>query len=265
MNTNPLQIVLRAACPYRCALGACVARGDRLKRSFLRVLLAYVGGLSVVLTGVAYAQQDYSQTGYSQPSPYPSQTPGASPYPSQQTYPDQSGQSPSGQYPQQSYPANPSQPYPQTSYPQSGSPSQPNYPSPPQSWTPPQAPQAAPALPVPQAAQTGPCSLKLSTDRSTIYLLDAAGTMERKHLSLGSDRVQKAFTSPDGAWSVVIYKVRGVQQFGFIAVELASCEDQLPVELPSVAASATFEQGEVVLGFDKGKTQRFPLKNGRMQ
>jgi len=64
---------------------------------------------------------------------------------------------------------------------------------------------------------------------------------------------------------VAIYKVRGVQQFGFIAFDLAACEDQLPVELPSVAASAGFEQGEVVLKFEKASVQRFPLKNARIQ
>lgn len=109
----------------------------------------------------------------------------------------------------------------------------------------------------------GPCTVKLSTDRSTIYLMDPSGT-ERKHVSLGQDRVQKVFNSPDGAWSVAIFKIRGAPQYGFVALELGKCEEQLPVDVPSVARAAAFDQGEVVLTFEGGE-QRFTLKNQIIQ
>jgi hypothetical protein len=111
--------------------------------------------------------------------------------------------------------------------------------------------------------QGGPCTVKLSTDRSTIHLMDPDGT-ERKHVPLGQDRVQKVFNSPDGAWSLAIYKIRGAQQYGFIALDLAKCEEQPPVDLPSIASSASFDQGEVVLSLEKGE-RRFKLKNQTIQ
>ena len=76
--------------------------------------------------------------------------------------------------------------------------------------------------------------------------------------------MQKVFNSPDGAWSVAIYKIRGVQQYGFIALDLAKCEEQLPVDVPSVASAAAFDQGEVILSMEKGE-QRFKLKNQTIQ
>lgn len=106
--------------------------------------------------------------------------------------------------------------------------------------------------------------MKLSNDRSTIFLIDPGTGSERKHLSLGQDRVQKVFSSPDNAWSVAVYKVRGAQQYGFIALDLAKCADQLPADLAAVPSEAKFEQTEVVLTIDN-KEQRFPLKNSRMQ
>ena len=128
---------------------------------------------------------------------------------------------------------------------------------------PPSSPQYQPppqVLPAPGGSQSGgPCAVKLSTDRSTIHLMDPDGT-ERKHVPLGQDRVQKVFTSPDGAWSLAIYKIRGEPQYGFIALDLAKCEEQPPVDLPSIASSASFDQGEVVLSLEKGE-QRFKLKN----
>lgn len=106
--------------------------------------------------------------------------------------------------------------------------------------------------------------MALSKDRSTIHLMDASGSTERKHVSLGEDRVQKVFNSPDGAWSVAIYKIRGAPQYGFIALDLAKCEEQLPVDVPSVASAAAFDQGEVVLTFETGE-KRFRLKNQTIQ
>ena len=105
--------------------------------------------------------------------------------------------------------------------------------------------------------------MKLNKDRSTISLVDPAGS-ERKHVSLGQDRVQKVFNSPDGAWSVAIFKIRGEQQYGFIALDLTKCEEQLPVDVPSMASAAAFDQGEVVLTFEAGE-KRFRMKNQGIQ
>jgi len=223
-----------------------------------------------------YPAQTVPNSSGQYPSPTPGYDPGAgqpgsSPYPNQ-PYPNTT--LPSASYPvqngtpqtypgQQSYPAQ--QPYPsqpQSSPMQSTYPGQQAYPAQ-QGWTPPQ-PSLQPGQPGAQPVSKN-CIVKLSTDRSTLHLMDASGTVEKKHLSLGSDRVQRVFNSPDGIWSVAVYKVRGVQQYGFIAFELAGCEDQMPVEIPAVATSASFESGEVVLGFDAGKSQRYPLKNARIQ
>jgi hypothetical protein len=129
-----------------------------------------------------------------------------------------------------------------------------------------QPPSSPPYQPPPQVLPAaggsqpgGPCAVKLSADRSTILLMDPDGT-ERKHVPLGQDRVQKVFTSPDGAWSLAVYKIRGAPQYGFIAVDLAKCEEQTPVDLPSIASSASFGQGEVVLSLEKGE-RRFKLEN----
>lgn len=134
---------------------------------------------------------------------------------------------------------------------------------PPQYQQPPSSQQYQPPpqlLPAPGGSQQGgPCAVKLSADRSTIFLMDPDGT-ERKHVPLGQDRVQKVFTSPEGAWSLAVYKIRGAPQYGFIAVDLAKCEEQTPVDLPSIASSASFGQGEVVLSLEKGE-QRFKLEN----
>ena len=110
---------------------------------------------------------------------------------------------------------------------------------------------------------SGPCTVKLSKDRSTINLINPAGT-ERKHIPLGPDRVQKLFNSPDGAWCVAIFKIRGEPQYGFIALDLTKCEEQLPVDIPSIASAAAFDQGEVVLSLEKGE-QRFKLKSEGIQ
>ena len=106
--------------------------------------------------------------------------------------------------------------------------------------------------------------MKLSPDRSIIRLVDSNSGSERKQLSLGQDRVQKVYSSPDNAWSIAVYKIRGAPQYGFIALDLGKCEDQLPVDLPAIPSEARFDQAEVALMID-GREKRFPLKNSRMQ
>ncbi len=140
--------------------------------------------------------------------------------------------------------------------------------SPPQ---PDQAPQAAPGAPSPAPdsgippvaapAPTGLCTLKVSTDRSTMQLMDPVSGTERRHVSLGQDRMQRAFTSPDGAWTVVLYKVRGVPQYGIIAVDLAKCEPQDFVNVPAAAEAARFSGEDVTLTFPGGKEQKIGLRS----
>lgn len=134
-----------------------------------------------------------------------------------------------------------------------------------------QAPQAAPGAPAPTPepgmppvaapAPTGLCTLKVSTDRSTMHLMDPSSGTERKHVSLGQDRMQRAFTSPDGAWTVVLYKVRGAPQYGIIAIDLASCEPQDFVKVPAAAEAARFSPDDVTLTFPGGKEQKIGLRN----
>lgn len=130
-----------------------------------------------------------------------------------------------------------------------------------------QSPDApAPSLdagmpPVAAPAPTGLCALKVSTDRSTMHLMDPASGTERKHVSLGRDRMQRAFTSPDGAWTVVLYKVRGVPQYGIIAIDLANCEPQDFVNVPAAAEAARFSTDEVTLTFPGGKERKVGLRN----
>jgi hypothetical protein len=122
-------------------------------------------------------------------------------------------------------------------------------------WTPPTAP--APAAP----PSGGPCRLVVSPDRSTLQLADAGTRAVRQHVPLGENRVQKVFDSPDGAWALAIFKVRGVAQFAAIGVNLARCEAGEPVDVPAVASAVQFEGVEVVLTFD-GAAQRLPLPKG---
>ncbi len=129
------------------------------------------------------------------------------------------------------------------------------------------APDAAAASPdsgmppVAAPAPTGLCALKVSTDRSTMQLMDPVSGAERRHVSLGRDRMQKAFTSADGAWTVVLYKVRGAAQYGIIAIDLANCEPQDFVKVPAAAEAARFSAEEVTLTFPGGKEQTIGLRN----
>lgn len=207
---------------------------------------------------------------YPQQQPYeqqfPQQQPSQQQYPQQYPQPDQQYQQPAQV---QSYPqAQPNDQQYQQQYPQQYPPQQPRpdqqyqqqYQPPGQQYqlAPPPSMQDFPAAGGVQ--QGGPCVVRLSANRSTIHLVDPSTGVERKHVPLGQDRVQKVFNSPDGGWSVAFFKIRGAPQYGYIAVDLQKCEDQLPVEVPSVATAAAFDQGEVVLTLSGGE-RRFKLKN----
>lgn len=99
----------------------------------------------------------------------------------------------------------------------------------------------------------GPCTVKLSENRTAIVLADAASGAEQRHVALGQDRVQKLLASPDGAWSVAVWKVRGEPRHYLLALDLVGCREQEPVEIPSPPSAAAFEQSAVRLTFEKGE------------
>jgi hypothetical protein len=205
-----------------------------------------------------YSQDPYQQGQYQQPEP-PVQSPLQQQSPQYQQ-PSYQGQPAYGQQPAYQPAYQGQQPAYQPAY--QGQPSYQGQQQP--AYQQGQQPQYQAQPNVPGGVPAGFCAVKLSTDRSTIHMVDSSTGVERKHLSLGQDRVQKVFSSPDNAWSVAVYKVRGAQQYGFIALELSKCEDQLPVDLEAVPSEARFDQAEVVLVIDS-KEKHFPLKKSRMQ
>jgi hypothetical protein len=230
-----------------------------------------------------YPYDPQSQQGNGNPYPPQGSTTGSQTQYPPQDYPPQNYPPPNyppQDYPPQNYPGQTAPPNAQTNYPgQAGSPigpgvtsplndpSQQGYPSqqvnPSQQWTPP-PPLPGAAIPGANAGIPPGCKVKVSTDQSTLHLMGMGGT-EIRHLSLGSDRVKKVFDSPDGAWSVVVYKVRGTPQFGFIAFQLGTCEDQVPVDLPAAAATAAFTQSEIEFTLENGKSRRFPLSKPKFK
>ena len=166
---------------------------------------------------------------------------------------------PSQQYPNAQLPATPS--YSSPSYP-----TQPAYPTQPSSYLPQPYELPASSAPTPPFTPTTPlsaqagCNAELSTDRSTIALIDRVSRQELRHVALGQDRVQKLYTAPDTTWSVALAKVRGAERFYFIAIDLAQCEAQDAVVVGAKAEEATFSGAEVVLKVG-GNEQRFALRN----
>lgn len=124
--------------------------------------------------------------------------------------------------------------------------------------------QQVPGMQLPMGApgqqMEGPCTVKISGDRSVVSLVDSASGQTRNHIALNPDRVQKVFTSPDASWSLVMFKVRGRQQFGLIPVDLAECEVQDSIDIPVAAQSAQFEGDEVVLLYPDGKGHKVRLR-----
>jgi hypothetical protein len=92
--------------------------------------------------------------------------------------------------------------------------------------------------------------------------MDGTGATSKKFVSLGQDRVQNIFSAADLSWSVAIYKSRGQEQFGFIAIDLHTCLDEAAVDLPSRARSASFTADMVEFNLEKGGKQSYPLRSG---
>jgi hypothetical protein len=95
-----------------------------------------------------------------------------------------------------------------------------------------------------------------------VSLVNKGSNAEFKHVAMGELRVQKVFQSGDGTWAVAVYKLRGEAKFGFFAFDLAGCQEQLPVDLPTLVSEANFDGPDVVLTLEQGQ-KRFKLANGR--
>ncbi len=109
----------------------------------------------------------------------------------------------------------------------------------------------------PQTA-AGPCKARLLDDRSTIALVDSGG--DRKHIALGQDHVQQLFNSPDGAWTVAIFKVRGRPQYGALVIDLNGCAQSGAADLADAADTALFNSNDVALTLKGGASQSLALK-----
>ncbi len=189
-------------------------------------------------------------SGFQQPSPTSGSQPSQQPVqqdPNQQAPGGQPGGQ-QGQPPQQPYPAQP--------WGQQGQPS-PQQPIPDQSM-----PGGQPMVqPGQMMMGQSPCTVKISSDRTVISLMEAGSSQARDHVSINPDRVQKVLMSPDGNWSLVMFKVRGENSFGAIPVDLAKCEAQESVDIPAVTDNAQFEGDAVTLAYPDGTQKKFPLRS----
>lgn len=112
----------------------------------------------------------------------------------------------------------------------------------------------------PAAGPQGACVMKISEDRTSVSLTDQTG-QQVSHVALGQDRIQKIFKAPDGSWSVVVYKVRRVNQFGGIAINLAGCDPQEAREFRAVPEAVEFQGEEMAVRYQGGSEERYPLVN----
>ena len=125
-----------------------------------------------------------------------------------------------------------------------------------QQGMPQQMPQQMPMMG--QPGMSGPCTIRLSEDRSSIALVDGSG-QEMNHIALGRDRVQKIFKSPDGNWNVLVFKVRQRQEYGAIAVNIGQCDPQEAREIRSMPDNIEFQGDEMLLMFPGNVVERFSL------
>ncbi|MEA5115900.1 MAG: hypothetical protein VB050_17940 [Geobacteraceae bacterium] len=104
------------------------------------------------------------------------------------------------------------------------------------------------------------CTVKISSDRTVISLMEAGSPQARDHISINPDRVQKVLTSPDGNWSLVMFKVRGENSYGAIPVDLAKCEVQEYLDIPAVTDNAQFDGETVTLVYPDGMQKKLSLR-----
>lgn len=115
----------------------------------------------------------------------------------------------------------------------------------------------------PATGPQGACTMRISEDRTAISLVDQGG-QQVNHVALGQDRIQKIFNAPDGSWSIVVYKVRRVSQFGGIAVNLAQCEPQEARDFQAVPEAVEFQGEEMTVRYPGGNEEQYPLINRRL-
>lgn len=114
----------------------------------------------------------------------------------------------------------------------------------------------------PAGGPQGACVIKISEDRTSVSLTDQTG-QQVNHVALGQDRIQKIFNAPDGSWSVLVYKVRRVNQFGGIAINLAQCDPQEAREFQAVPEAVEFQGEEMTVRYPGGSEERYGLVNKR--
>jgi hypothetical protein len=118
---------------------------------------------------------------------------------------------------------------------------------------------AAPMTATPSAAG-GNCRVQPSPDRQTVSLVGPDG-LARRHVPLGEFRVQRVVHADDGAWAIVLTKLRGENQFAAMTFDLARCETANTVDLPATGEDVRFEGDAAVVRMAQGE-RRVPLKSG---
>jgi len=214
-------------------------------RNLSRIILLFL-----VLLFPAYPMTDAGATDYSGGYQQGSTVQGGQP----SGQPAQNSQQPVPQDPDQQAPGG--QPVGQQGQFQQQPAMQPSFPD--QSQTGGQTPGQPPGQ---MMAGQSTCTVKISSDRTVISLMEAGSAQAREHVSINPDRVQKVLTSPDGNWSLVMFKVRGESQFGAIPVDLAMCEAQESVDIPAVTDNAQFEGETVTLVYPDGMQKKLSLRS----
>lgn len=115
----------------------------------------------------------------------------------------------------------------------------------------------------PASMPQGPCVIKVSEDRTSVSLVDQSG-QQVNHVALGQDRIQRIFTAPDNSWTVVVYKVRRVTQYGGIAINLGQCEPHEAREFQAVPEAIEFQGEEMAVRYSGGSEERYPLVNRKL-
>lgn len=114
-----------------------------------------------------------------------------------------------------------------------------------------------------RSSATGSCRADPSPDRQSVSLL-GPDALPRLHVPLGEFRVQQVFHSPDGRWAIAVTKLRGRAQFAALTFDLARCEPQNTVDLPTAADDARFEADEAIVSVG-GAERRIRLANARVR
>jgi hypothetical protein len=126
----------------------------------------------------------------------------------------------------------------------------------------PSEPAAAIVAPT-RSAVAGNCRVEPAPDRQSVSLL-GPDALPRLHVPLGEFRVQQVIHSPDGRWAVAFTKLRGQPQFALITLDLARCEPQNTIDLPSAGDDARFEGDDAIVTLAGGE-RRVRLASTRVR